>query len=291
MMLDDAALEGLSPRVRGSRCEIVDLFALAGSIPAGAGEPHRRRGAGGCARVYPRGCGGAPLQNPQQDFQTGLSPRVRGSRQTQQRVLALEGSIPAGAGEPKYSSRRGYLKGVYPRGCGGARISTRRAHNGVGLSPRVRGSPASTILPGMVLGSIPAGAGEPPRCSASLAARGVYPRGCGGAGCAPHSDLLCPGLSPRVRGSRLLFSVLLLLEGSIPAGAGEPDTSPTSGASTRVYPRGCGGAVAPSNHAARETGLSPRVRGSRRRCQLGRGADGSIPAGAGEPKGGFLSSH
>ena len=51
----------------------------------------------------------------------------------------------------------------------------------------------------------------------------------------------------------------------------------------RVYPRGCGGAPPVSLDGLAKTGLSPRVRGSRRRARRRVHREGSIPAGAGEP--------
>ena len=94
----------------------------------------------------------------------------------------------------------------------------------------------------VVIGSIPAGAGEP-RHRETLGAIGrVYPRGCGGAFETMHNRDRDLGLSPRVRGSQLATDIVSRIMRSIPAGAGEPVSSPGSTVSTKVYPRGCGGA-------------------------------------------------
>ena len=70
---------------------------------------------------------------------------------------------------------------------------------------------------------------------------------------------------------------------SIPACAGEPRLSSSSNSSFRVYPRVCGGTDADIEGPSHEWGLSPRVRGNRRRIpDVGR-PEGSIPACAGEP--------
>ena len=50
--------------------------------------------------------------------------------------------------------------------------------------------------------------------------------------------------------------------GSIPAGAGEPIFLSSLSLTSRVYPRGCGGAYRRLAPAVLEEGLSPRVRGS-----------------------------
>src|SRR3546814_1683744 len=52
--------------------------------------------------------------------------------------------------------------------------------------------------------------------------------------------------------------------GSIPAGAGEPSSAAGTPGSTRVHPRGCGGAQTYGLESHRIEGPSPRVRGSQR---------------------------
>ena len=71
---------GLSPRVRGSLDQRETGQAVAGSIPAGAGEPISSRLVIVILRVYPRGCGGAGQRLASRVLIMGLSPRVRGSR-------------------------------------------------------------------------------------------------------------------------------------------------------------------------------------------------------------------
>ena len=213
-----------------------------GSIPAGAGEPLAPSSCFTWAGVYPRGCGGAQgvvlgLQTDQ-----GLSPRVRGSRFANPVAAPDLGSIPAGAGEPDCSGCKHRHAGVYPRGCGGAPEGLRGCAEQPGLSPRVRGS--QPVLHGQQAGrgSIPAGAGEPSAGSAPNRGTRVYPRGCGGARLMSHSTPGKDGLSPRVRGSHLRHGRNHGLDGSIPAGAGEPVRHVPRVQKIRVYPRGCGGA-------------------------------------------------
>ena len=157
-----SATAGLSPRVRGNRCAGGSGILRAGSIPAGAGEPaerHRDRWRSG---VYPRGCGGTVRYMQAPPSPAGLSPRVRGNPCKMFPAAESVGSIPAGAGEPARSTVGNVCVRVYPRGCGG---TTRSAHLGVlvrGLSPRVRGNRHVPEHCPQRLGSIPAGAGEPP---------------------------------------------------------------------------------------------------------------------------------
>ena len=91
----------------------------------------------------------------------GLSPRVRGSLNVGVDGRAIEGSIPASAGEPRRSTSITSVARVYPRECGGAR-RRRRSHWRIpGLSPRVRGSHRKSYALHRKIGSIPASAGEP----------------------------------------------------------------------------------------------------------------------------------
>ena len=73
------------------------------------------------------------------------------------------------------------------------------------------------------------------------------------------------GLSPRVRGKLLLDGAGHLGQRSIPACAGEAVIVGASLCGRWVYPRVCGGSNITTAAAATAAGLSPRVRGKRRR--------------------------
>ena len=159
----------------------------------------------------------------------GLSPRVRGNQALQWTPDDL------------------FTRGLSPRvrGNQSAPVYPARARP-EGLSPRVRGNPCT---PGQ----------RPGWC------RGLSPRVRGN-----HIDHVRPGrgergLSPRVRGNLWPSQWPSLLDGSIPARAGEPWRQHRWRLTGWVYPRACGGTL-------RQTaipdwpcqGLSPRVRGNRR---------------------------
>ena len=74
------------------------------------------------------------------------------------------------------------------------------------------------------------------------------------------------------------------ISGSIPAGAGLPPPTQAAAATGRVYPRGCGATHNDHTHTTHGKGLSPRVRGYRRKKPLHGGPLRSIPAGAGLPR-------
>ena len=114
---------------------------------------------------------------------------------------------------------------------------------------------------------------------------------CGGS-CAkyPHHQRR-QGLSPRVRGKRVVPQQRQAVVRSIPACAGE--ASPASPGRCRwwVYPRVCGGSAVTDGADGAGVGLSPRVRGKRGRHPRPPSATRSIPACAGEasPTGGAQS--
>ena len=152
-------------------------------------------------------------------------------------------------------------------------------------------------------GSIPACAGEPSLVAAAVAVGTVYPRVCGGTagggagggdtnGLSPRvrgNPMLSlitstvPGLSPRVRGNQAHYRHSNRLSGSIPACAGEPYMRGRVCFDSAVYPRVCGGTHTSAPFHFSCWGLSPRVRGNRKKGRRTQGGDRSIPACAGEP--------
>ena len=304
---------GLSPRVRGNQRPNEPLQIQAGSIPACAGEPRAGRAATPIRWVYPRVCGGTYWQPSHPAEWEGLSPRVRGNRNSAGASATATGSIPACAGEPRVLSSSLWRPAVYPRVCGGTWAAAVRADTCAGLSPRVRGNPATASIAADSRGVYPRVCGGTPDfrpgrraenglsprvrgnpATASIAAdsRGVYPRVCGGT-----TGILAivdadSGLSPRVRGNPTPCPPAAASNWSIPACAGEPDALSPSRSVKLVYPRVCGGtAVTPAGATVRE-GLSPRVRGNLDDALASTRDRGSIPACAGEPRspGSTLSS-
>ena len=147
----------------------------------------------------------------------------------------------------------------------------------------MRGNPPAAPGTAVVLGSIPACAGEPAGAGFPPQITKVYPRVCGGtAGTIPRG-ISRQGLSPRVRGNPVARQPRLSARRSIPACAGEPSSTCRLTVPGSVYPRVCGGTLRGLHAADSDPGLSPRVRGNlirARRCSSGQG---SIPACAGEP--------
>ncbi len=153
--------KGLSPRVRGNPEGVGFRAGFSRSIPARAGEPRCLSSFFSFSGVYPRACGGTRLSGDDGREGWGLSPRVRGNQVVIIRGHALQGSIPARAGEPYPSPAGGPCTRVYPRACGGTLTTAPSRGSCKGLSPRVRGNPRARWCPTAASGSIPARAGEP----------------------------------------------------------------------------------------------------------------------------------
>ncbi len=173
---------GLSPRVRGNPRFLRTVGVNGRSIPACAGEPPRSSPNWKPAAVYPRVCGGTLWLLPSCAVLCGLSPRVRGNRPRQGRARVQQGSIPACAGEPAMPPCYAPLLSVYPRVCGGTAKIGISCQPLRGLSPRVRGNRGARRQYLPTLRSIPACAGEPPKCHSNRKETQVYPRVCGGTG-------------------------------------------------------------------------------------------------------------
>ena len=156
-----AALQGLSPRVRGSRYAPITPDPDLGSIPASAGQPKQPGAEVREFSVYPRECGAAAVLCIHVAKSRGLSPRVRGSLIGNASIVKDFGSIPASAGQPHSGVNALVYSQVYPRECGAANIfNVRQPYHG-GLSPRVRGSQYLQCTSTVSRRSIPASAGQP----------------------------------------------------------------------------------------------------------------------------------
>ena len=180
-----AAIDGLSPRVRGNRRLIPRLARGLRSIPACAGKPTARRRCGSSIGVYPRVCGETGRGGFGGQGLFGLSPRVRGNLDLRTAERYMARSIPACAGKPPKRGWAWVPAGVYPRVCGETAGTSQPSEMSAGLSPRVRGNLALVPCNQPNLGSIPACAGKPPHRRGRRSRKQVYPRVCGETGRAP----------------------------------------------------------------------------------------------------------
>ncbi len=193
---------GRSPRARGSRRTPPPTSPPPRSIPACAGEPRSRCTAAARSRVDPRVRGGAGAARWIGRASGGRSPRARGSHVLRAVGLAVDGSIPACAGEPASCRGSPSRRAVDPRVRGGASDGGHYCSRNRGRSPRARGSPdARPPLPSPPR-SIPACAGEPPDGPGLLKADEVDPRVRARAANHGFAKGMGEGRSPRARGSR-----------------------------------------------------------------------------------------
>ena len=170
----------------------------------------------------------------------GLSPRMRGYRDSIYPTPDHQGSIPADAGLPVIPELLERCGAVYPRGCGATPSRPRPYASTRGLSPRMRGYRTDPESARIIKGSIPADAGLPKSCRADGALGRVYPRGCGATTVEIGRQQKRKGLSPRMRGYRGAGCGTSIRSGSIPADAGLPPTCFSGRPVSGVYPRGCG---------------------------------------------------
>ena len=154
---------GLSPRGRGKLSPLPLKDAVAGSIPAWAGETDTARHMFLEESVYPRVGGGNNMQTTEKLLRGGLSPRGRGKPSAVLTDGVQAGSIPAWAGETRACCAVSLSHSVYPRVGGGNYLQEQGKKVDMGLSPRGRGKPIPLRLGDATRGSIPAWAGETTR--------------------------------------------------------------------------------------------------------------------------------
>ena len=110
---------------------------------------------------------------------------------------------------------------VHPRVCGGSCIIEFGRWVHVGTSPRVRGKPGNVVSSRIIIGYIPACAGEARRGRGANIRGKVHPRVCGGSHRPGARAGDYAGTSPRVRGKRRRADAESKHPGYIPACAGE----------------------------------------------------------------------
>ncbi len=152
----------------------------------------------------------------------GLSPHARGNRVLSPPQLLQAGPIPACAGEPRVCLVRCILFRAYPRMRGGTAGHKNFGFSTKGLSPHARGNPSAPRLLSCLPGPIPACAGEPVGHVAPLCGARAYPRMRGGTKLRLSDFGQVAGLSPHARGNLVVRVFDDLLQGPIPACAGEP---------------------------------------------------------------------
>ena len=233
--------------------------------------------------AYPRSRGGTPSTTLATSSCKGLSPLARGNRPHPVGLDALQGPIPARAGEPRLPLPCAQPRGAYPRSRGGTFVRCCQRQSRRGLSPLARGNRCQAAQRAAGERPIPARAGEPSQKNTNVASTWAYPRSRGGTfgmSCQRRSH---EGLSPLARGNLPPPPQLDAVVGPIPARAGEPRRQRPAPRMLKAYPRSRGGTWSSCCSIKGEKGLSPLARGNLNSRPLQHANHGPIPARAGEP--------
>ncbi len=262
------------------------VFLRYGTIPACAGSSSWRRLPRRCPGDHPRVRGEQPAQLSSAPIFPGPSPRARGADQLPVPLVGLLGTIPACAGSRSAAGTACRTPGDHPRVRGEQRTPPSTCTTPAGPSPRARGAgvpPRPDIRLG---GTIPACAGSRMTTVSATTRSWDHPRVRGeqiGSACGlPDSR----GPSPRARGAATGASLIVDVNGTIPACAGSSTASTTARGTTRDHPRVRGEQPRTRPHDLVVAGPSPRARGAEVREPTSAGLPGTIPACAGSSRSG-----
>ena len=111
-------IRGSSPRMRGTRGELLVDRPEFRFIPAHAGNASTPKGRRCSSAVHPRACGERLMVGISRLFAFGSSPRMRGTPRRRCCRSASERFIPAHAGNAMIQDRCQQQSAVHPRACG-----------------------------------------------------------------------------------------------------------------------------------------------------------------------------
>ena len=224
------------------------------------------------------------------------------------RRRAEAGSIPAPEGQPSFSPHVGSVSGFYPRSRGATSTQRMAARVEMGPSPLARGNqqpppvpppPRAPLARGNLglhlglplrLGSIPARAGQPPCRHPSPVHPRVHPRSRGATHYTVNANGLVTGPSPLARGNLQVREDVAVVDGSIPARAGQPQSAASCACRSRVHPRSRGATEGVLKPTDRFTGPSPLARGTPPRLASAPAARGPSPLARGNPAAAAVST-
>ena len=138
---DCSKVKGSSPRMRGTRVEMVLRQISSGIIPAYAGNTPPLTLRRPTTRDHPRVCGEHHRRRFRPRCPAGSSPRMRGTLLAMVSATPLAGIIPAYAGNTAHSSAQARHHQDHPRVCGEHDGGLQSGWCCMGSSPRMRGTP------------------------------------------------------------------------------------------------------------------------------------------------------
>ena len=214
------------------------------------------------ATVHPRACGEQTSPFSRWSETVGSSPRLRGTESDEFNRVAINGFIPAPAGNRPVVWMVIQSMTVHPRACGEQNLAGTPAARTPGSSPRLRGTDESGERRTGPDRFIPAPAGNSRLSARSCAVRSVHPRACGEQGEVMRFHVFLSGSSPRLRGTVDPHGRELGRHRFIPAPAGNRLSRRGPHASRSVHPRACGEQLTIQAVFRSSFGSSPRLRGT-----------------------------
>ncbi len=192
----------------------------------------------------------------------GSSPRVRGTERISANRPCESRFIPACAGNSKHIESGHYPNPVHPRVCGEQICASVNCVPSAGSSPRVRGTGIKQSGRQTAGRFIPACAGNSENKPVLSCLTPVHPRVCGEqVVCRPQNPSRI-GSSPRVRGTEPCCLTSRDTRRFIPACAGNRVGNWDWERFAAVHPRVCGEQSGQGRKTGRQSGSSPRVRGT-----------------------------
>ena len=212
--------------------------------------------------VHPRACGEHISWKNIIVPETGSSPRLRGTSGQSVHRRSFRRFIPAPAGNISLSMAFTMPAPVHPRACGEHDRIRELLAEGVGSSPRLRG----TSCAGHALFGphrfIPAPAGNIGQTERETDDFPVHPRACGEHLWSLGASVSAAGSSPRLRGTFCYEKNIRNVRRFIPAPAGNISCRGCRPRRNTVHPRACGEHKIEEESASTESGSSPRLRGT-----------------------------
>ena len=158
----------------------------------------------------------------------GSSPRMRGTLAGTIPVDAVQGIIPAYAGNTFSATPTPTSTGDHPRACGEHTTHDLFVVAELGSSPRMRGTHLQRAYDAQRHGIIPAYAGNTARSRCRCRTARDHPRVCGEHRVEPLGPVVELGSSPRMRGTLLYALYAVNSGGIIPAYAGNTSRPPAT---------------------------------------------------------------
>ena len=256
---------GSSPRMWGTHHTRPVRGRGTGIIPAYAGNTTLALLRDVWVLNHPRVCGEHQMYGSLVGWDSGSSPRMRGTLIGCAGRIPSHGIIPAYAGNTQVVSKARCNVRDHPRVCGEHLRVSRIVFRELGSSPRMRGTPSGVVGFVYKAGIIPAYAGNTFSRFLGMPDGWDHPRVCGEHRLFSIRFLSYRGSSPRMRGTLYEVAADFLGSGIIPAYAGNTKDYREHTPHVRDHPRVCGEHMASQLKFALCSGSSPRMRGTH--CQ------------------------